>query len=86
MLINGPLDSLFLRPGSHCRRPALGMGCFPQPCPRCLRFFVAEPRFSYSCLKKCHSGAKCSSPSLCLAFSCRLLLFFLFLPSLGISV
>lgn len=48
--------------------------------------FVAEPWFSYSCLEKCHSGAKCSSPSLCLAFSCRLLLFFLFLPSLGISV
>ena len=36
MLVNGPLGSLALRPGSHratcaCGRAALGTGRFPQP-------------------------------------------------------
>lgn len=91
MLFNGLLGSLFLQPGSHCLagacgRAALGTGCFPQPPPCCLLVFVAEPWFSYSCSKQRRTGAKCCSPSLCLAFSCLLLLFFLLSPSLGVSV
>lgn len=91
MLVHGPLDSLFLRLGSRCLmgacgKAALGTGCFPWPRLCFLLVFVAELWFSYGCLKKCRTGVKCCSPRLCLAFSCLLLLFFLLLPSLGLSV